>query len=249
MKKYLIIILSVFFLITFFSLRVFAAGANIWQNDSIISDAAYDQKNPVIVTDGSDGAIVFWEYYRTGQNTSGWLYAQKLTSGGTVMWTQNGVQVSTSSRIEITSYLKAIPDGSGGAIIAWQDYRNGNYDIYCQKIDSNGQILWGNGDLAVISKSGSQGNPALCGDGLGGAVIVWEDSSGTNTKIVAQRINSAGSKVWTSTGVVVCSSTKEMTSPKVAYDGLANFFVVWDELRTVGNDEDIFIQKIKLSSV
>ena len=249
MKKYLIIILSVFSLTAILSLRVFASGANIWQNETTISGAAYDQKNPVIVTDDSDGAIVFWEYYRENQNISGWLYAQKLTSSGTAVWAQNGLQVSTSSHIEITSYLKAIPDGSGGAIIAWQDYRNGNYDIYCQRINSNGQILWGNGDVAVISKSGSQENPAVCGDGSGGVVIVWEDSSGTNAKIVAQRISSAGSKIWTSTGVVVCTSTKEMTSPKVAYDGLtASVFIVWDELRTVGNDEDVFIQKIKLSS-
>ncbi len=32
-------------------------------------------------------------------------------------------------------------DGSGGAIIAWQDYRSDdNYDIYAQRVDASGAL-------------------------------------------------------------------------------------------------------------
>ncbi len=33
-------------------------------------------------------------------------------------------------------------DGSGGAILVWQDDRNGNFDIFAQKVDFTGKIRW-----------------------------------------------------------------------------------------------------------
>ena len=35
-----------------------------------------------------------------------------------------------------------IPDGMGGAIIAWGDGRNGKNDIYVQRMDSYGVPQW-----------------------------------------------------------------------------------------------------------
>ncbi|MFB3896657.1 MAG: hypothetical protein ACE14V_10185, partial [bacterium] len=37
-------------------------------------------------------------------------------------------------------YPILVSDGSGGAIIAWQDYRNGNYDIYAQSVTTDGFV-------------------------------------------------------------------------------------------------------------
>ena len=34
----------------------------------------------------------------------------------------------------------SIPDGSGGAIITWQDERSGNWDVYVQRVDALGNI-------------------------------------------------------------------------------------------------------------
>jgi len=35
-----------------------------------------------------------------------------------------------------------VSDGSGGAIIAWQDKRSGSYDIYAQRVNATGALQW-----------------------------------------------------------------------------------------------------------
>ncbi|WDT80849.1 MAG: hypothetical protein MPW14_03440 [Candidatus Manganitrophus sp.] len=87
------------------------------------------------------GAIVTWTDRRSGTND---LYAQRVNSGGTVQWTANGVAVSTAAGDQssgtATSPPQILPNGFGGAIIAWQDHRSGNWDIYAQGISAGGRL-------------------------------------------------------------------------------------------------------------
>ena len=39
-------------------------------------------------------------------------------------------------------YFETIPDGNGGAFIAWHDARNGSYDVFVQRINGDGSIAW-----------------------------------------------------------------------------------------------------------
>jgi hypothetical protein len=57
------------------------------------------------------------------------LYAQRLTSSGTILWTHDGVVVSESGTIpDYQGEQSVLPDGTGGAFLAWQDRRNGVAD-------------------------------------------------------------------------------------------------------------------------
>ena len=59
---------------------------------------------------------------------------------GTPLWTLNGVAICTTVNDQYNPTI--VSDGSGGAIITWNDFRNGSdYDIYAQKIDENGSII------------------------------------------------------------------------------------------------------------
>ncbi len=50
---------------------------------------------PTIVSDGAGGAIVTWKDHRSG--TSYDIYAQRISAGGTVQWTANGVALCTAT--------------------------------------------------------------------------------------------------------------------------------------------------------
>jgi hypothetical protein len=39
--------------------------------------------------------------------------------------------------------LVAIPDGAGGVIAAWIDNRTGNFRVYAQRVDADGNLPWG----------------------------------------------------------------------------------------------------------
>ena len=51
----------------------------------------------------------------------------------------HGIAICTAADIQFG--ISIIPDGGAGAIVAWQDRRSGNYDIYAQRVTSGGAIL------------------------------------------------------------------------------------------------------------
>ena len=81
--------------------------------------------------------IATWHDKRSGNFN---IWAQKFDEYGNPVWTPGGVFVQGDSPIE--RYPKLVTDGAGGAIIVWEDFRAG-LQIYAQRIDANGNKLWG----------------------------------------------------------------------------------------------------------
>jgi hypothetical protein len=215
-------------------------------NNAICTDIN-SQQEPRIISDGNGGAIVCWTDFRTDTtNKIGDVYAQKIRSNGTVSWTLNGVSICNQSADQTAPVLAE--DGQGGAIITWQDIRNGNRDIYAQRIDSNGIALWTNNGVAVAQKNMSQRSPRILSDGNKGAIIVWEDSINGASDIYIQKINSNGSLAWNANGVAVCNSIGVQINTKVCSDGNGGAIVTWQDKRN-GNDYDIYAQKISSSGI
>jgi len=229
---------------------VFAANAQ-WSisattNNAICTEVT-SQQEPRIVTDGNGGAIVCWTDFRADTaNKIGDVYAQKIRRNGTVAWTLNGVSICNQSADQTAPFMAE--DGEGGAIITWQDIRNGNRDIYAQRIDSNGFTRWTNNGVAVVQKNMSQRSPRIVSDGSKGAIIVWEDSINGASDIYIQKINSNGSLVWNANGVAVCNSIGVQINTKLCSDGNGGAIVTWQDKRN-GNDYDIYAQKISSSGI
>lgn len=122
--------------------------------------------------------------------------------------------------------FRSIPDGRGGMIIAWQDYRSGtNWDIYIQKLNENGIVQWATNGIIVCNASDDQYYFDMVSDGTGGAVLVWEDRrniSTTSRDIYAQRVNSSRATLWTSNGLIVCNEFNSQFEPSIIADGIGN---------------------------
>jgi hypothetical protein len=134
-------------------------------------------------------------------------------------------------------------DGAGGAIVAWDDERTGNRDIYAQRISADGAPLWTPGGVALSSPAGDQANPTIIADGAGGAIVTWHDiRSGTTFDIYAQKVSAAGSPQWTPDGVAICTSASHQQFPTLASDGAGGAIVTWFDLRT--GHYDIYAQRV-----
>ena len=89
-----------------------------WQPNGVaVCTTADDQNGARAATDGSDGAIIAWKDSRDG-GASADVYAQRLDESGNALWTLDGVVVCALDSAE--SGLQIVSDGSGGAIIAWE---------------------------------------------------------------------------------------------------------------------------------
>ncbi len=223
--------------------RVNASGAVLWVADGVaICAAAYDQINPHLAADGSGGAIIAWEDSRGGSYD---IYAQRVDASGVVQWATNGVAICSAANSQDFSGI--VSDGLGGAIIAWDDYRGGNYDVYAQRVDASGVVQWTADGAAVCMAASTQSLPSIGSDGSGGAVIAWQDYRGGTSDIYAQRLNGSGAALWTTDGVPLCTAGTNQVYPMIGSDGAGGAIVTWQDYRS-GNT-DIYAGRVDASGV
>jgi hypothetical protein len=205
-----------------------ALGDVRWAADGVaVSVTNGDQAFPSIVSDGAGGFIAAWLDTRNGGND---IYAQRMSAAGDAQWTENGVAVCTALGDQF--YPKSVPDGAGGAIIVWHDSRNGNWDIYAQRVNAAGVPQWTANGVAVCTATGLQDSPMLCSDGASGAIVAWQDYRSGGADVYAQRVNASGAAQWTANGVAVCAATGNQQYPVIVSDGVDGAIVVWMDNRT-----------------
>jgi hypothetical protein len=220
-----------------------------WNSDPSINTAvsvsANHQQDARIVTDTKAGAIISWVDFRNDAAAAD-IYVQRLNFAGVPQWTTNGVAVCTDPANQTA--VASVEAGNGSAIMTWQDWRSGNRDIYAQKVDSSGNILWTSNGVPVCVKANHQSGPKLISDNAGGAIIVWEDSAGGSWDIYAQRINSSGAVMWTTAGVVICNAPDSQINPKLKTDGAGGAIITWQDKRN-GIEYHLYAQRINASGI
>ena len=224
-----------------YAVRISSAGATYpvgsWMdNGNALNPGLYNQFFPEIVSDGSNGAIIVWQEFNGSQYS---IYAHGIYGDGNDMW---GGSVAVSSGTAFKEYPKIINDGTGYVIVTWEDYRNGDADIYAHRIDIPSGILdtsWDINGSTVTVAAGNQLEPQIVKDGLGGAIITWTDYRETTTEpdIYAQRISSAGTPVagWTPDGVPVCKEIYGQYDPvmveNVVGGTIMGAIIMWVDMR------------------
>jgi hypothetical protein len=137
-----------------------------------------------------------------------------------------------------------VSDGAGGAIVVWFDARNPtSYDIYAQRFDAAGVVQWTTDGAPICTATGSQLMQKVVSDGAGGAIIVWLDQRSGSDDIYAQRVNSAGTVQWTSTGVALCTATGNQNNPQIVADGAGGAVITWLDGRA-GATFGIYAQRV-----
>jgi hypothetical protein len=136
-------------------------------------------------------------------------------------------------------FPRLVSDGSGGAIVVWEDGRTGSTRIYAQRIDSAGVVQWATDGVVICTADGAE-RPRLVSDGAGGAIITWWDmrAGWPIGSVCAQRVDGSGATKWAQNGVVLDSVANSVAFPVIAaYDSGA--VIAWH-----GVDGEPWIQKI-----
>ncbi len=167
-----------------------------------------------------------------------------------ILWTlSNPDNVAIASTTDHQLRPKITTDGSGGAIMVWEDYRATNgLDIYAQRVDSTGAVLWATDGIGVSVTSGAQGNPAITSDGSGGAIIAWADNRSGNYDIYAQKLSASGAAQWTANGVAIIKAANIQDKVEIISDGAGGAIMVWEDYRDgATNGYDIYAQRVDRS--
>jgi hypothetical protein len=211
-----------------------------WQSNGVL---IFDNPefSAIMCSDEKGGAIICCAY-------TGNLYAQRINSNGTIKWIE---WTSICSAINAQFFPNMVPDGNSGAIITWEDTRNGysNYDIYAQKIDSNGTVQWTIDGVAICSAADTQAGARIVSDDSGGSIISWVDARNYvlnyRTGIYVQRINSDGIVQWALDGESVDTSFSNKNLSNLFKDGSGGVIIAWRDDRNFATGlRDIYAQKI-----
>ena len=213
-----------------------------WTVDGVlVCGAPGDQQRPKIVADGAGGAIIVWEDVRSGD----WnLYAQRVRADGTVAagWAANGVKICGAPNQQTNPSLAS--DGSSGAVIAWQDYRDNNWDIYAQHVLSSGQIAsgWFADGVALCRDGSSQTVPTVATDAAGGAYVAWQDTR-YYTHTYLQHVTRDGvvPSGWPTDGLRLGYYYSNQYSPVATLDGSGGVLVSWIEPRC---NTDVYVIRV-----
>ena len=220
--------------------RISASGVPSWTfNGVALCTAAGEQSSPSIAADGAGGAVIAWQDFRSGQYD---VYAQRVNAIGSPLWSLDGVAICTAGSQQQGPV--AVSDGSGGAVIVWQDVRSGAWDIYGQRVNGSGAVQWNPNGLPYCAALGQQDLPRAVSDGAGGAIATWQDTRSGSSAIFAQRLNSIGVALWPNDGVAVCTIPGAATVPSIVGSGAGGAIIAWQDARNAPTSPDLYAQQV-----
>ncbi len=184
-----------------------------------------------------NSVIIVWQEKRTAGIK---LYAQKYTADRPYAWGIFGEAVSGSTGDQVNHQV--VSDHDFGCVIVWEDNRDGNTDLYGQRIDSAGNPQWGATGRPVNTKGSEQTGFHLIADGNQGVFCVWEDNRNGAFDVFAQNLNKNGRMRWRSGGVGISKQEDHQVSPRTALLADGRLAVVWEDYRS--GSADIFAQNV-----
>lgn len=197
----------------------------------------------VLMTNANGEHFLVWED-RRNHSQSPDLYMQKLNIKGEPQWGPDGLPLCTASGMQSLPVLT--DDGVGGMIIAWEDSRLGLDDnIFAQRVNGNGRLLWGREGIPVCTAFRSQGQLQIVSDAREGAIICWVDGRNLELSgfdIYIQRLNERGEPQWGADGKPFIELRGLQTAPSMVTDGEGGAYVAWMDNRA--DFSNIYLQRI-----
>ena len=192
--------------------------------------------------DMDGGAFIIWGDSR---NPSKDLYAQRISSTGTPLWTVDGIPVADGPGDEVQNTM--LPDGQGGMMLAYTSTYVGDADIYAKHFDADGNMTWDEA-LPLAVAPGNQNGVRMAALTGGDFVFTWTDQRNNDPDIYGQKLNIAGDMLWGENYTVYQDQDQDNSYPQrnpriqATSDNCA--VVVWEDNRLDAQDADLFAQKI-----
>ncbi len=232
------------------------------QNNGIILS---ENKADYTVSDlhASDNGSVIVSFSRdTGFRSNRYLYANKLSASGKLLWGAGHVHVWDGGSLQLGNFPSFVPDGNGGAVFAWYS-SSPSLQVHVQHIGADGTELFPhNGVVPSTNASQIRVSPSAAYDPSTQEIFVSyeeEDSVQSMSGVYAQKFDSTGARQWGDTGLVIVplQGNAEISERTVQIGDGAFVFWVDQQVTQVGtlqgvrlnNDGTTYCAQFPVSSV
>jgi len=148
--------------------RISSSGTLVGEHFAITEEGYPDGRPHVAANPDAGEYLVVWHMHTNELEYS--LRARRVLTDGTTV----GNEIVLASADKESPWPRVAYNADDEEyLVVWQDDRNGNWDIYGQRVSITGTLVGGN--LAVTTAAGDQTRPRLDWDGRSGRyLVVWE---------------------------------------------------------------------------
>lgn len=230
--------------------RISPYGRLLWDAAGVAVCTEEDHQYPHhSISDCAGGAIIAWVDQEQHLYTR--IAVQRLNGSGEVLWIGGGVVVCPVTASQDKPVL--VTDGANGAIVVWEDYREGSIKIYAQRIDSYGNRQWDYEGIKVSDVTPHDHLLEVIPHDISGAIILWVGTSADEWTLYAQSITADGTLRWNNE-VVVASKKFDGGARGIGHlfsvtDTNGGAIVTWYETRADYPPYRIYAQRIDENGV
>jgi hypothetical protein len=203
-------------------------GARLCPGASVLM-SSFTALQPAAVPDASGGTYVAWADKRISDFP--YLYAQHLDADRKPLWPKGGIRVTLQDTRQTNPAM--VYDNMSGFIVGWRNERQQSSELRVQRIDSQGNRLWGDQGRYVIAPMGAEEYPNMVPLGHGDAVLAWLGYGTDTTRIVLQKIAADGTLAWGTDGRYASNDFVNYNrwNPLLAGDDSHQPWISWVDIR------------------
>ena len=228
---------------------LFNTGSN---TNFVVSNAANSQNDPSVAYDSANGMfLVVWEDFRNGTDNN--IHGQLVNGTDGSLFGPPSTQNFAISDVTNSQFNPSVvfDSANGRFLVAWQDNRGADNDIYGQLVNGTDGSLFGppsTQNFTISDAPGNQTSPTAAYDSTNGRFLVaWHVFiGGTNNDIYGQLVNGTDGSLFgppSTQNFTISDNPNNQLTATVAYESTnGRFLVAWRDDRNVGTNFDIYSQ-------
>jgi hypothetical protein len=189
--------------------RMTSAGTTLDPSGIAVSTAPGEQIEPAVARDGSNYVVV-WSDGRAVPGRD--IFAARVSTAGAVL-DPAGVALVAAPAIE---RRPAVAFGGTNHLVAWDDSRSGNLDVYATRVTTALAVL-DPGGRAISVEPFEEREPAVAWDGTVW-LVAWSDGRGDGNEIYGSRVAPNGMPLDPA-GIPIAARPGDSYEPSAAAGG------------------------------
>ncbi len=202
-------------------LTTFVCAQTMWEDALPIRQGVNIEWYRTSATTDDGGIIYVWSDTKNGDRD---LFAMKFDALGVSQWGQEPTTIDNKSDRQEAPVIVKTSDGN--FVIAWIDYSlDQDGDVFAQKINNAGELLWQEGGVPVCTNQDDQISLNIVKNNVGGAYLLWNDKRDYYRDLYGANLDGNGNNLWNTDGIYIASTNNSLTE-----DGDGGFVIAYDSL-------------------
>lgn len=223
--------------------RISPAGVKAFPGDGVLIYSSGNEEPAFLemVPTSDNGLMVAWIRNIASFMSPRHVYAQKFDASGAMQWGASPIIVSSATSVPIAHKPRIINDGADGAVIAWHDTRDGDFDSYIQRVSPAGVVQYAANGLPASGEPGRQQlDPAIAMAPSGDIMMFFRNMDGaqSNQSTNVQRFDGAtGARMLGTNGVALLPFNGQFKGAPRAVPHATGAAAVVDRQPVLGNTD------------